>query len=151
MVDLYRAYGKAALAAAGLENSLMLLIALKKAEGKDDSIFLIEHRKLERKTLGALIRDAKSLSVFTDASDDNLNLILIYRNWMVHNIARDMLGYILQKDGNVILEKNLEELHTFFKGASEAIYQEAVKLSEKRGIKQEYVTELVKLAFEEEI
>jgi hypothetical protein len=101
--------------------------------------------------LGALIRDAKSLSVFTDASDDNLNLILIYRNWMVHNIARDILGYILQKDGNVILEKNLEELHTFFKGASEAIYQEAVKLSEKRGIKQEYVTELVKLAFEEEI
>jgi hypothetical protein len=151
MADLYRAYGKAALSVAGLENNLILLIALIRSIDKSDEIFSIEYKKLERKTLGALINEAKKSSAFSKESDNNLDLILKYRNWMVHHIARDTLGFILQKDGDEMLVNNLYEIDKFFHDASEMVYEKTVELSTQRGISQEYVKKLVKLAFEAQI
>ncbi|HGS5189924.1 TPA: hypothetical protein ACMDQU_004542 [Vibrio parahaemolyticus] len=111
-MDLYREYGKAALAAAGLENKLILLIALHRSENQSDEIF-------------------------TESSNENLKLILEHRNWMVHHIARDMLGYVVQEKGMEKLEYNLRELAAFFNGASEMCWQEIQKLTKDRGINQE--------------
>ncbi|HCG9944403.1 TPA: hypothetical protein NJ896_004613, partial [Vibrio parahaemolyticus] len=109
-MDLYREYGKAALAAAGLENKLILLIALHRSEIQGDEIFTREYEELHRKTLGGLIKEAQKSSIFTESSNDNLKLILEHRNWMVHHIARDMLGYVVQEKGMEKLEYNLREL-----------------------------------------
>ncbi|MFW0952917.1 hypothetical protein ACEWBJ_22910 [Vibrio parahaemolyticus] len=56
---------------------------------------------------------------------------------MVHHIARDMLGYVVQEKGMENLEHNLRELSVFFNGASEMCWQEIQKLSKDRGINQE--------------
>ncbi|ELE7615413.1 hypothetical protein RB978_004309 [Vibrio vulnificus] len=136
-MDLYREYGKAALAAAGLENKLILLIALNRSENQSDEVFTIEYEKLHRKTLGSLIKETQKSSIFTESSNENLKLILEHRNWMVHHIARDMLGYVVQEKGMENLEHNLRELSVFFNGASEMCWQEIQKLSKDRGINQE--------------
>ncbi|HAS6707458.1 TPA: hypothetical protein GR188_24610, partial [Vibrio parahaemolyticus] len=75
-MDLYREYGKAALAAAGLESKLILLIALHRSENQSDEVFTIEYEKLHRKTLGSLIKEAQKSSIFTESSNENLKLIL---------------------------------------------------------------------------
>jgi hypothetical protein len=44
MSNLFTAYGKAAMAAAGVENSLILLIALVRSEGLSDEYFTKEYK-----------------------------------------------------------------------------------------------------------
>ena len=151
MADLYRAYGKAALSAAGLENQLILLIALIRSIDDTDEKFSNEYKKLERKTLGSLIREAKESSIFSEESDKNLGLILKHRNWMVHHIARDTLGFILQKGGDEILVNTLYEIDKFFLGASEIIHEKIIEMSTQRGIGQEDIENLVMLAFDAQI
>lgn len=148
MADLFRAYGKAALYAAGVENNLILVIALVKSQGHDDDTFSREHKKLERKTLGRLIQEAKDISIFSSESYDNLSLILKHRNWMVHNIARESFGFTVQKNGDEKLVRTLDEFSKFFWGASELIYEKITELMEERGVKQETVSKLLKAALE---
>ena len=136
-MDLYREYGKAALAAAGLENKLILLIALHRTTDQNDEVYTREYEKLHRKTLGGLIKEAQKSAIFTESSNDNLKLILEYRNWMVHHIARDMLGYVVQEKGMKNLEHNLREITVFFHGASEMCWQEIQRLIKDRGINLE--------------
>jgi hypothetical protein len=151
VADLYRAYGKAALYAAGLENKLVLALALKRSAGLGDDAFLKEYAKLEKKTLGPLISESKASALFNEDSEENLRLVLQHRNWMVHNIARDVLGFVVQKDGESILEHNLLEIANFFQGVSELIYQEIIKLAEARGIPETLINELVAGAFSADI
>lgn len=146
-MDLYREYGKAALAAAGLENKLMLLIALHRSTNKSDEFFNKEYEKINRKTLGGLIRVAQKSSIFTENSNANLNLILEHRNWMVHNIAQDMLGYLVQDNGMKNLEHNLREISAFFNAASEMFWQEILKLTKERGINQELLQKAINATF----
>ncbi|TQQ54211.1 hypothetical protein [Vibrio cholerae] len=133
-MDLYREYGKAALAAAGLENKLILLIALHRTTSQNDEIFTKEYEKLHRKTLGGLIKEARASAIFTESSNENLKLILEFRNWMVHHIARDMLGYVVQENGMKNLEHNLREIAVFFNEASEMCGQEIQRIIKDRGI-----------------
>ncbi|MBP7662936.1 hypothetical protein ACGMNB_02565 [Shewanella oncorhynchi] len=150
MAELFTAYGKAAMYAACLENSLILLIALARSSPLCDG-FSFEHNKLKQKTLGALINEAKKSSIFSSESNKNLDLILKYRNWMVHDIARDALGFILQKDGNAILANTLCELSEFFHETSEMVYAKIAELCELRGINQADIDNLVKSVFEAQI
>ncbi|MGH2438215.1 hypothetical protein [Vibrio cholerae] len=136
-MDLYREYGKAALAAAGLENKLILLIALYRTTSQNDEIFTKEYEKLHRKTLGSLIKEARASAIFTESSNENLKLILEFRNWMVHHIARDMLGYVVQENGMKNLEHNLREIAVFFNEASEMCWQEIQRIIKDRGINLE--------------
>lgn len=147
LADLFRAYGKAALSVAGVENQLIFLIALIRSEGRPDDVFSTEHNKLEKKTLGALIREAKNSAVFTKESDEKLGMVLKYRNWMVHHIARDSLGFILQKNGEKLLEQQLLELDKFFSGASEVIFEEIIKLMAARGIKENTIVNILGSVF----
>lgn len=129
----------------------MLLVALARSANEDDAKFSNEYKKLEKKTLGALINEAIKSIIFSEGSKRNLSLILKYRNWMVHDIARDILGYSIQKDGEHLLEKHLEEISLFFEGALDLIYEKIVEYSADRGICRESVEQLAKCAFEEKI
>jgi hypothetical protein len=66
---------------------------------------------------------------------------------MVHHIARDTLGFILQKNGQDILIHNLNELSNFFRGTSELIRESIVEITSARGINQELIDKLVSNAF----
>jgi hypothetical protein len=147
MADLYRAYGKAAMHAAAIENKLVLLIAMKYSEGKDDSEFRRQHERWRRKTLGALINEAFKAGLFTNESKENLELLLEYRNWMVHELARDTLGFIVQKDGLAQLEQVLLDMADFFVAVSNFLHALIEEITVSRGISKEHVQNLVVKAF----
>jgi hypothetical protein len=151
MTDLYRAYGKAAMHAAGMENNLVLALAMKRSEGKSADVFSKEHAKLQRLTLGPLIEQSKASGIFSEASENHLRVVLEYRNWMVHEIARDAIGFIVQKGGGNKLQKTLLEIGELFQGVSELLFNEIINLGEARGIRKEHLHELVELAFAAEI
>ena len=151
MPDLFRAYGKAAMSAAGLEQCLVLVLALQRAHGESDSVFSREHNNLRKMTLGPLLQAAKNELEYRGDPTDVFNQILECRNWLVHKVPSDTLGFVIQKDGVNNLEHNLLEIANFFSAASDMLRENIVELSEHRGIPESLVVDLVTEAFNAKI
>jgi hypothetical protein len=97
-MEVFAAYGLAAFESAGLEESIVLLLAIEAMvsgadRGSDEMRELMNTRR--RKTLGQLLSEAKATQLMPDEVIDRFSEALVDRNWLIHRFHRELIPEVV--------------------------------------------------------
>lgn len=142
--ELFKWFGWAVFEAAGLEEALVLLIAIDSCpspsgRGSPALRELIDHRRTQ--TFGSLLKEVKASLGLPDPLVDEFNAALVERNRLIHNFHRDCLPEMVNEWRRRELFRKLREAKNRFATLHEKAMDEINHRLRDRGFSPDDIRE----------
>jgi hypothetical protein len=134
--ELFQWYGLAVFESAGLEESLVQLIAVSSCSSPGDRGTTVLRSLMDRcrkQTLGSLLKEAKKTLDLPQELADQFDAALLKRNWLVHDFYRYCVTEIVNDQRREDLFQELRRLKDLFAQLDERAIEETHKRLRQRG------------------